>query len=173
MKTAQDRVSLIILATAAILLFTLTIAGTRTIANAPLGAPEGRVGLQEVDQICTFETKEAHYARVTSPPEYLAIKWHTATGRVESFQWNQGGTTWFSYPQDPGSVTQASYYNLVNLRITWSGLQAQNGAYSIKGSIAPNVHLPAATFAGIYEGTGTAWFVAYGSLTCVDAKKSQ
>ena len=123
---------------------------------------------QGVDQICTFETKDAHYASVTSPPEYLAIRWHTATGNVESFQWIQGGattTTWFSYPPDHGSVTPVAYYNLLNLRITRQGYET-TAAYSIKGYIAPNVQLPAATFAGIYEGTGTSWFVAQGMLTC-------
>ena len=148
------------LRTRMLLVFALTAAGMGVGLVRGTPAPA-----QGVDQICTFETKEAHYATLTSPPEYLAIKWHTATARADSFQWNQGDVTWFSYPQDPGTVTPMAYYNVLSLRVTRKGYE--DTAYSIKGYIAPNVQLPAATFAGIYEGTGTAWFVAHGALTCV------
>jgi hypothetical protein len=127
------------------------------------------VTAQGSDLVCTFETKEAHYASVTNPPEYLTFRWHTATARVESFQWNQGDTTWFSFPADPGTVRPMAYYNVVDLKMTRKGLEG--AAYSIKGYVAPNIRLPAATFAAIYEGTGTAWFVARGVVNCV-ARKS-
>jgi hypothetical protein len=141
-------------------LFLSTLAATGLAVGLLRGTPAHAQG-----QICRFETNEAHYASLTSPPERLVFEWDRASGAVVSFQWINGPNTWFPYAADPGQVTEEFNYRRLDLGITTTGFE--DTRYSIKGYLATNVQLPAVTFAGIYEGTGTAWFVGYGNLTCM------
>lgn len=128
------------------------------------------VPAQAADQICTFQTEEAYYASVASPAEPLSFQWNTGTGQVINASWLHGSVEWFSFAADPGSVTvtpEGGYYNLIDIGITTAGYETTR--YSIKGYIATNIALPNVTFAGVFEGTGTDWFVAHGTLTCVPA----
>ena len=123
------------------------------------------------DEICTFKSNSTHYANVASPAETLAFRWRRSTGKVTGFVWQHGSPAvkWFPYAANPGKVVPdefpGDYHNRVNLGITTAGFESTR--YEIRGYVEPNIALPSATFSGIYEGTGTAWIVAYGSLTCV------
>lgn len=122
------------------------------------------------DEICTFKTNDAHYATLTSPGEPIVFKWRKSTGKVSGFKWLHGGVTWFSFAAQRGTVLPdggfpADYHLRVNLGITTAGYEPVR--YEIRGYLEPNISLPNATFAGVYEGTGTAWIVAYGELSCV------
>ncbi|MBF2085677.1 hypothetical protein [Thermoleptolyngbya sp. C42_A2020_037] len=120
--------------------------------------------------IARFESKEAYYASFPSPPEILIFEWDTETGKPIRLEWQHGGAVWFLY-HAPGQITRETpdfnYYD-VNLRMTTTGYE--HAAYGLKGKLTVDAHRPSgATFAGIYEGTGTAWFVADGFLTYTDA----
>jgi hypothetical protein len=147
----------------------VSILGATCLAVARLSAGSV-VHAQTAEPMCTFETNEAHYATLTSPAEHLVIQWHQDTGAVESILWAHQfppattPVTWFAYEPDPGSVTQVGNYSGLDLGVTTVGYETTK--YSIKGYVVPNIKLPAATFAATYEGTGTAWFVGYGTLTC-------
>lgn len=121
------------------------------------------------DEICTFSTNAAHYANLTSPAEPFAFKWRKSTGQVLNTYWVHGGVKWFSYVNDRGSALPdkfpGDYHVLVNLGITTTGFESTR--YQLLGVVQPNVILPNATFSAVYEGTGSAWFVAYGKMTCV------
>jgi len=123
------------------------------------------------DRICTFKTDKARYASIKNLAEPLSFKWHTGTGQVTDFSWLHGASAveWFPYAAQPGTVTPEINYNRVELGITTAGFESTR--YTIKGYLATNIKSSNVTFAGIYEGTGTAWFVAYGKRTCVLAPK--
>jgi len=113
-----------------------------------------------------FKSETAYYATVTSPPEALSFEWDNDTGVPSRFEWLHGGVAWYLY-RAPGNVTQENaYYYDVDLRITTDGFE--DTAYSLKGKLTIDaVRADGATFAAIYEGTGTAWFVADGTLTAL------
>lgn len=125
---------------------------------------------QAADEICTFKTNESHFASLLSPPEPMAFKWRKSTGKVLGASWLHGGVKWFSFNPDKGTVMPdkfpGDYHQRVNLGITTTGFETTR--YQILGYVQPNITLPNATFAGVYEGTGSAWFVAYGNLSCVE-----
>lgn len=56
------------------------------------------------------------------------------------------------------------YYHLISLGITTAGYDTTR--YSLKGYISIDKNWPDATFAAIYEGTGTEWMAAKGLVTC-------
>ena len=147
----------------------VSILGAAWLAVAGLSG-SGLAHAQTADPMCTFETNEAHYANLTGPAERLVIQWHANTGAVESFLWLHtwppaiGPVTWYAYEPDPGSVTQDGNYSGLDLGVTTAAFDTTK--YAIKGYVVPNIKLPAATFAATYEGTGTAWLVCYGTLTC-------
>ncbi len=120
------------------------------------------------DEICTFSTTASHYANLSSPPEPFAFKWRKSTGQVLNTYWLHGGVKWFSYVNDRGSALPdkfpGDYHVRVNLGITTAGFESTR--YQLLGFVQPNVSLPNATFSAIYEGSGSAWFVAYGKITC-------
>ncbi len=112
--------------------------------------------------IAKFTTDEAYYASFPSPPERLTIEWDTEAGKPIHLEWVHGSAVLFLYPNTPGCIMRETpdinYYD-VNLRMTTAGYEET--AYSLKGKLTVDAHRPSgATFAGIYEGTGTAWFVA-------------
>jgi hypothetical protein len=113
-----------------------------------------------------FKSETAHYATVTSPAETFSFEWDADTGAPSRLDWLHGGVAWYLY-KTPGSVTkQKGHYWEVDLHITTDGYQET--AYSLKGKLTIDATRPdGATFAAIYEGTGTAWFVADGTLTDV------
>lgn len=121
--------------------------------------------------IAKFTTDEAYYASFPSPAEQLTIEWNTETGQPIRLEWVHGSAVWFLHPKTPGSITREmpdfNYYD-VNLRMTTAGYEET--AYGLKGKLTVDAHRPSgATFAAIYEGTGTAWFVADGTLTHLGA----
>jgi hypothetical protein len=111
---------------------------------------------------CVFESRNAYYQG--SPAEPIKLVWRTSDGEVQSWDWLHGGVPWFSFAANKGTAKQDFYYYLLDVGITTAGYTSTR--YSLKGYIAENIAWPAATFAVIYEGTGTAWFVAHGTLTC-------
>jgi len=125
--------------------------------------------VQAADEICTFKTDESHFSSLLSPPEPMAFKWRKSTGKVLSFYWLHGGVKWFSYKPNKGTVMPdlypGDYHHRVNLGTTTTGFETTR--YQILGYVQTNKELPNATFAGTWEGTGSAWFVAYGNLNCV------
>lgn len=125
--------------------------------------------VQAADEICTFKTNESHYASLLSPPEPMTFKWRKSTGKVLTASWLHGDVNWFSYTPNKGTVMPdkfpGDYHQRVNLGITTAGFETTR--YQILGYVQPNIGLPNATFAGVFEGTGSNWFVAYGNLSCV------
>lgn len=118
-----------------------------------------------------FETQAAHYATVTSPGETVRFEWDADTGAPSQFEWLHGEAVWYLHPDTPGSITRENpnvkYYD-VDLLVTTEGHHATPNA--LKGKITVDVPAgpDAATFAAIMEGTGSAWFVADGTLTTSD-----
>lgn len=121
------------------------------------------------DEECTFQSAEAHYATHASPGEPLVVKWRKSSSEVVEIQWVHGGVNWFAYAPQPGTVRgdgfPGDYHLRFNLGMTTSGYEASR--YEVRGYINTNISLPNATLAGVFEGTGSAWFVAYGRLDCV------
>ncbi len=127
------------------------------------------------DELCTFTTKKAHYAALTSLDEPMSFKWIKSTGQVTGFNWLNGpaATRWFQYVPDPGKVVDLAYpgdyHYLVDMGVTTAGFTTTR--YHIRG-IVQESWLPDfkdgsnATFAGIFEGSSSRWFVAYGKLYC-------
>lgn len=120
--------------------------------------------------VCTFQTSKNHYATTKhSPNEVLRLSWRTDTDEVLDFHWEHqaNGQTvlWYPFAAAPGTVHSESgpRWN-VDLGITTAGFE--DFRYRMYGKLAVNISLPAATFAVIYEGTGTAWDVAYGEVAC-------
>lgn len=115
---------------------------------------------------CTFRTSAAHYASTRSPGEEFSFKWDKKSGRVTSLSWVNEGNKWFSFAADPGQVTIQDNYYAINLGLTTTGFESTR--FSILGYMAPKnliVLRNDYTLAGIYEGTGTAWFVGYGKIS--------
>ncbi|MFN3517249.1 MAG: hypothetical protein ACK4YM_08835 [Novosphingobium sp.] len=145
---------------------------TRSLCGAVLGLALAVLPLSPVSaaktlsgDTCTFETKSAIYAG--GPPEFLAITWNLKSGEVLSVKWDHGGVTWYSYGADKGTVQPEpphGYYYLTNIGMTTAGYDATR--YSLKGHIAIDKDWPDATFAAVYEGTGTAWMAAKGMVRC-------
>lgn len=125
--------------------------------------------VQAADEICTFKTNASHFASLLSPPEPMVFKWRKSTGKVLGASWLHGGVKWFSYNLDKGTVLPdkfpGDYHQRVNLGITTAGFETTR--FQILGYVQPNIAMPNATFAGVFEGTGSNWFVAYGNLSCV------
>lgn len=117
-----------------------------------------------------FQTEAAHYATVTSPEETIGFEWDEDTGVPSQFEWLHGGVAWYLHENAPGNITKESahsYYYEVDLGITTAS--HHETAYALKGKLTVDaVRADGATFAGILEGTGTAWLVADGTLTNVD-----
>lgn len=134
-----------------------TLQSSVTDARAMAAVPAG---------YCVFESKNAYYQG--GPPEGIKLVWRKSDGAVQSWDWLHGGVSWFSFAADKGTAKPdyPSYLNyyLLDVGITTSGYTSTR--YSLRGFIATNIALPAATFSVIYEGTGTAWLVAHGTLNC-------
>ena len=117
----------------------------------------------------TFSTSEFHYAACPSPAEELNFTWDAKTGKVSSFYWNHGGVTWFMYTNTPVESTvildpKTSYYYNVDLYVTTKNYETT--AYKITAKLTINALRPnGATLGGLYEGTGTAWLGANGTIT--------
>lgn len=114
---------------------------------------------------CIFETSAASYGG--GAPEPMSITWNRSSGKIIAFSWNNRGTPWYSYAADTGTVTEdapGSYYFHTNIGLTTAGYDSTR--YQLKGYIAINIDWPAATFAAIYEGTGTSYMVAHGKVSC-------
>lgn len=135
----------------------LTIPGLLAAACLPILAQD-----QQPPDTCEFKSTNAYYQG--SPPEPIKLVWRKSDGAIQSWDWLHGGVPWFSFAANKGTAKQESYYYLLDVGITLAAYSSWR--YSLKGYIAENIAWPAATFAVIYEGTGTAWFVAHGSLTC-------
>ncbi len=115
-----------------------------------------------------FKTEAAYYATVTSPEETLRFEWDSETGAPSQFEWLHGGVTWHLDKDAPGRITRenpnVNYYD-VDLHVSDGQHEPPN---ALKGKLTVDVMRPnGATFAAILEGTGTAWFVADGTLTDV------
>lgn len=114
---------------------------------------------------CVFESKSAIYAG--GPPEPITLVWNRSTGEIVSWSWDHGGVPWFSFPANRGTAeleSGSSYYYRVDIGMTTSGYETTR--YSLKGYITVNIAWPDATFAAVYEGTGTAWMGAQGTVNC-------
>ena len=143
--------------------FIYSTALTLTLAALPLSPATASKFLS--GENCTFKTNSAIYAG--GPPESVAITWNLRTGEVKSFRWDHSGVTWYSFDGDKGRVQSDPphvYYYLTSLGITTAGYETTR--YSLKGYISIDKDWPDATFAAIYEGTGTEWMAAKGSVTC-------
>lgn len=123
--------------------------------------------------LCVFQSKNAHYEG--SPPEPIKLVWiQDSTGAIQSWDWTHGGVMWYSFAADKGTAKPDSTdlkYFVLNLGITLKKYASTR--YQLKGYIGKNGATPKnsptwpnATFAVIYEGTGTTWFVAHGTLSC-------
>jgi hypothetical protein len=114
---------------------------------------------------CVFESSAASYGG--GAPEPISLTWNHRTGKIIAFSWNNRGTPWYSYAAEPGTVTQETpggYYYHANIGLTTAGYDTTR--YQLKGYIAINIDWPDATFAAIYEGTGTSYMVAHGKVKC-------
>jgi len=114
-----------------------------------------------------FKSETAHYATVTSPQEALSFEWDVDTGAPSKFEWLHGGVAWYLHQDTPGRITRenpnVNYYD-VDLHVTTEGHHETPNA--LKGKLTVHVvkRPDGATFAAILEGTGSAWFVADGTL---------
>lgn len=112
---------------------------------------------------CVFESTTAVFAG--GPPETLVVKWDHRSGAVSAVAWNRGGSEWSAFPGNAGAIRpepSGAYYN-ADIGLTSQGASER---YSFKGYIAIDKNWPSATFAAVYEGTGTAWIGAKGTVTC-------
>ncbi|WP_433788676.1 hypothetical protein [Actinoplanes sp. CA-252034] len=113
-------------------------------------------------------SETAHYESVASPAESLNFEWDDATGTLSQFKWVHGGVPWHLHKESPGQITtenpNVNYYD-VDLNVTTDQFETDPNA--LKGKITVNKSAPpdGAVFAGILEGTGSAWLVAKGTLT--------
>ena len=117
---------------------------------------------------CTFHADTNLYA--SEPGGELEITWElNAPNEIQSIVWAPAYAPWFAYgatPADHGHVTGAGYYFDVEGWVTTRGYEPF--AYRLAGKIIKNVHggPSGAVFAGVYEGTGSAWIVADGKVAC-------
>jgi hypothetical protein len=113
---------------------------------------------------CVFESSTAVYGG--GPPEKISITWRRSTGNIIAFSWDHGGVAWYSFAGNPGTMVEepsGAYYQF-NIGTTTAGYDSTR--YQLKGYLAINIDWPAATFAAIYEGTGTSHMVANGKVNC-------
>jgi hypothetical protein len=115
-------------------------------------------------ETCTFQTKQAIFGG--GPPEVLSITWNLSSGKVTGFSWDHGSEVWYAFAANPGTMQAepSGYYYLFDVGATTAGYDATR--YSFKGYIAINQNWPDATLAAVYEGTGTAWLGANGTVIC-------
>lgn len=112
---------------------------------------------------CVFESKAAIYAG--GPPEPITLVWNRSTGEILDWSWNHGGVPWYSFAANKGTVElEGSYYHRFDIGMTSAGYDTTR--YSLKGYLTINIAWPNATFAAIYEGTGTSWMAAHGTVNC-------
>lgn len=161
--------------TICMLVLMLAIGSSQAFAQEASMVTQGTTRLQELSNqssmasnICTFYSATAHYANGSSPEEILSFAWDRNTGKPQYLKWVHGSAVWFLNKNTLGQITtepvDVNYYD-VNLRITTAGYETV--PYPLKGKLTVNATRPSgATFAAILEGTGTAWLVADGTLTC-------
>jgi hypothetical protein len=125
----------------------------------------------EKENLCIFiiVSNAAAFCKCPSPAEELNFTWDAKTGKVSSFYWNHGGVIWLMYTNTPIESTvmldlKTSYYYNVDLYVTTKGFETT--AYKITAKLTINaLRLNGATLGGVYEGTGTAWLGANGTIT--------
>ncbi len=116
----------------------------------------------------TFKTTELHYANCPSPAEEFNFTWDVKSGKVSNFYWNHGGVQWFLYTatavESKVVRDERTLYDYdVYLNVTTKGYET--AAYQIRAKLTITAMRPSgASFGGIYEGTGTTWIAANGTL---------
>lgn len=106
--------------------------------------------------ICTFERGPAHYAYITSDPEYILMKRNTETGVLSEFTLWHGPDNILQIlnKSELSVIIQDGNYHEVNLRITTQEYDdTGEPPNSLKGKIMANKHSPlknAALFAAIW-----------------------
>jgi hypothetical protein len=116
--------------------------------------------------VCSFDTSQAYFDSTGNPGEELSFQWDKDSGNVKAFSWKTSIPR-FSFKGDPGQVTTEGVYYSFNLGATTENFQTTSRE-TIKGYLSPRNVINSRdeyTFAGIFEGTGTAWFVAYGTVS--------
>jgi hypothetical protein len=124
--------------------------------------------------IYKFTSKETFFSNVLSLAETLTFRWDVETGMPEYLEWAHSDPYFLYGKGDPGQITRemtdVNYFE-VNLRVT-SKSQIDTDAqfpHPLKGKLTmdkgENSPPNWATFAAIWEGTGTDWLVAKGTLT--------
>lgn len=141
------------------LLCTATLLGAALLlSHSPANAAKVLTGDK-----CVFESSNAVYGG--GPPEKISLTWRRSTGKILAFSWDHGAP-WYSYAADPGTMVEepsGAYYQF-NIGTTTAGFDSTR--YQLKGYLAISMDWPDATFAAIYEGTGTSHMVATGKVSC-------
>jgi len=120
--------------------------------------------------VCSFDTSQAYFDSTGNPGEELSFQWDKDSGNVKALSWqHQTPDSWrIPFDADPGQVKVDGHYYSLNLGAITEDLKTSGTRESIKGYLSPRNVINSRdeyTFAGIFEGTGTAWFVAYGTVS--------